>query len=280
VPSQCFSRTVAHLEDPQSLRYQRLAFLLTQSLWQKIWYLILAKSMRRYEKKVLPKIGLALLLSYSDMLDIQKEIPAARFGRVTYGIDSKTNIETPLKKERTLPIVYSGNMFHPANVDGALFFLNEIFPLILRKQPNTCLYIVGASPDQRIYRAAEQYGQAVVVTGEVSDIACYVRGAQVSVCPVRLAIGVQTKILEAMSWGTPVVSTSAGNSGLAGENGKHLYVEDSPDKFAKKVCDLLAGGSWEMLSANGKKFVEENFSWDRSTMTLATYVHQIAQKDE
>src|ERR1019366_4397010 len=94
-------------------------------------------------------------------------------------------------------IVISGNMYHPPNVDGILFFLREVFPLVLSRYPEAVLYIVGALPDYRLVNAAHSFGQNVVITGKGPEVSSYLRKAIVAVCPVRLAIGVQTKILEA-----------------------------------------------------------------------------------
>ena len=89
-----------------------------------------------------------------------------------------------------------------------------------------------------------------------------------SVCPVRLKIGVQTKILEALSNGTPVVTTTAGNSGIGGVSGKHLWVEDGASGFAERICSLLRGEEWDILSREGRRFVSEQYSWQQSVVAL------------
>ncbi len=132
-------------------------------------------------------------------------------------------------------IVLSGNMWHGPNVDGALYFLHKIFPLIVRKSPAAVLWLVGANPDRRIVKAAQRFSNRVVITGEVPDVSKYVARARVGICPIRVGVGVQTKILEALSVGTPVVCTSDGNSGVGGISGHHLWVADEPSQFADRV---------------------------------------------
>ena len=175
-------------------------------------------------------------------------------------------------KARKKTIIFSGNMYHPPNVDGAIFLLKDIFPLIIQQHPHAILWIVGANPDNRIYKAAEKFGDNVVVTGRVENIDDYIKCSTVSICPVRLKIGVQTKILEALSWGTPVVTTSAGNSGINGVTGTHLWVEDTPELIAKRVCDLLKGHDWPKLSKQGRLLVTENFSWKGSVAHLEQHI--------
>jgi glycosyltransferase involved in cell wall biosynthesis len=103
----------------------------------------------------------------------------------------------------------------------------------------------------------------------------YLRRAKVSICPVRLKIGVQTKILEALSWGTPVVTTSAGNSGIGGCSGSELWVEDEPNIFASRVVSLLRGEGWNQLSEKGRKLAENGFSWERSAMAIEQHIRRI-----
>ena len=89
-----------------------------------------------------------------------------------------------------------------------------------------------------------------------------------SVCPVRLRIGAQTKILEALACGTPVVTTSAGNYGIGAVPGQHLHVADDPEEFADRVVSLLSAEKWNELSHGGQGFVRDNFSWENSTAKL------------
>ena len=97
----------------------------------------------------------------------------------------------------------------------------------------------------------------------------------VSACPVRLRIGTQTKILEALACGTPVVTSSAGNHGIGGASGEHLYVADDPEEFAKKISTLLRGERWSELSENGRRFVEDNFTWEKSALKLEQVLEQL-----
>lgn len=110
------------------------------------------------------------------------------------------------------------------------------------------------------------------------DIRPYLQEATVSVCPVRLKIGTQTKILEALACATPVVTTSAGNHGICATSGKHLYVADNPEEFADRVIELLKGDRWNELSQNGRRFVQENFTWSGSGLKLERILEQLAAR--
>jgi glycosyltransferase involved in cell wall biosynthesis len=116
----------------------------------------------------------------------------------------------------------------------------------------------------------------IKITGFVPDIRPYLSEAMVSVCPVRLRIGTQTKVLEALACGTPVVTTPAGNHGIGAISGEHLYVADDPVSFADKVVTLLTTRKWSILSEKGRRFAEDNFTWEKSAEKLEKILEQLA----
>jgi len=275
-PPAYYKKVIVNIEDPQSIKLRRMKGLPVCSLWEKAKLSVLEKLNEHYEKSFLPKIAKVVLLSEEDAKDMREKGKYENIGRVSYGINKQSIEEIVSFEERTEGmIVFSGNMFHLPNVDGALFFLRHIFSLVLQEYSTAVLWIVGAEPDTRIRDAAACFGEHVVITGRVNDMQEYLQRAKVSICPVRLKIGVQTKILEALSWGTPVVTTIAGNSGIGGCSGSELWVEDEPKIFASRVVALLRGEGWRQLSEKGRKLVEENFSWERSAMELEQYLIRI-----
>jgi len=277
-PITCFHKLVVNIEDPQSIKLRRLIELPVWSLWQKAKLSVLIKLTASYENRVLHKVAKVLLLSETDVHDMSNNSSLPNLAQVPYGVDQRDFSEIMAYEDRDKVIIFSGSMYHPPNVDGALFFIHEIFPLILQAHPTSKLQIVGAEPDGRIYEAAARYGKQIEITGTVTNVSEYIRRAAVSVCPVRLKIGVQTKILEALSWGTPTVSTSAGNSGINGVSGTHLWVEDDAHMFAKRVCDLLQGSDWKRLSVAGRRLVAARFTWEASVAQLEQYLIDVAAK--
>jgi glycosyltransferase involved in cell wall biosynthesis len=278
-PSYSYSKIMVNIEDPQSIRLHRMAELPIWSAYQRAKLFVLAKFTECYERRLLTRMAKVLLLSASDIRDMHKHGRYKNLSCMPYGVEIRNSAEIAGYDERERSIVFSGNMFHPPNVDGGLFLLKDIFPLILREYPAAILWIVGADPDKRIYKEAEKFGKQVVITGRVSDVATYIKRATVSICPVRLKIGVQTKILEALSWGTPVVTTSAGNSGIEGVAGTHLWVENEPHQIAKRVVDLLQGRGWMKLSEEGRKLVSERFSWENSVTQLERHIETLVDKN-
>lgn len=271
-PESIFNRLFVNIEDPQSLKLFRMIKLPIWSFWQRVKLFVRAKLTLNYEKCLLPNMAKVFLLSRADIRDMEERGVYKNLAHVPYAVNQQCSKSIVSYEDRKRAIVFSGNMFHPPNIDAGIFLLREIFPLVLRDFPSAILWIVGANPDARIYEAAAKFGKQVVITGGVDDISSYIKSAMVSICPVRLEIGVQTKILEALSWGTPVVTTSAGNRGVAGMSGTHLWVEDDVELLAKRVCNLLEGKDWQHISESGRRFVTERFTWRDSAAQLEHYI--------
>jgi glycosyltransferase involved in cell wall biosynthesis len=271
-PPSSFHKLFVNIEDPESIKMSRMGELPIWSSWKKVKLFLLTRLTMLYEHRVLPKMARVFLLSESDARDLRMKFPNDNFSHMSYGVDRRDSTGIMACEDRENSLIFSGSMFHPANVDGALFLLKDIFPLIIQQCPSAKLWIVGANPDQRIYEAAAKFGDNVVITGKVDDIDYYIKRSTVSICPVRLKIGVQTKILEALSWGTPVVTTSAGNSGINGITGTHMWVEDTPQLLAKRVCELIKGDDWQRLSTQGRQLVAERFSWEDSVTNLENQI--------
>lgn len=267
-PPMCYDKVIANIEDPLSIKFERMLKLSVWTIFQKTKLTFLSKLAESYEKNVLPKLAKVLLLSKADVEDMQRDGIHKNISYMSYGVDISESKATLDFEERRKTIVFSGNMYHPPNVDGVLFFLSDIYPTILSSNPNVVFWIVGSNPDKRIYKSAAKFKEKVLITGSVESVTDYIQNATVSICPVRLKIGVQTKILEAMSVGTPVVTTSAGNSGICGVSGTHLWVEDEPSKFAKRILDLLDGNGWKSISNQGLNLAKSRFSWEKSVSQL------------
>lgn len=276
-PPSSYGKVIVNIEDPRSIRLSRMRNLPGCSLWKKTKLLVDEKLFECYESRIISKMARVLLLSEADAQDMKTQGAYVNLGSVPYGVKQRALIEIINYEGRADGmIVFSGNMFHSPNVDGILFFLRDILPLVLLRYPSAILWIVGADPNREIRDVAEKFGEHVFITGRVNDVSDYLKYAKVSVCPVRLRIGVQTKILEALSWGTPVVTTSAGNSGITGSPGSELWIEDDPVEFANRVVALLHGESWARLSEGGKRLVAKRFSWECSAAQLQAQIEHIS----
>jgi sugar transferase (PEP-CTERM/EpsH1 system associated) len=151
--------------------------------------------------------------------------------------------------------VFIGNMDYWPNADAAAWFATEILPRIA---PRPEFWIVGANPGPETRRLAELPG--VHVTGRVADVRPYLAHADVSVSPLRIARGIQNKVLEAMAAGRPVVASPGAFEGIRAQPGRDLLVADGAAAIAEIVGAVLSGAH-PGLGAAGRAAVEAGYAW-------------------
>ena len=157
-------------------------------------------------------------------------------------------------------IAFLGRMDYFPNEDAVVFFVDEVLPLIRRHVPSARFRIVGAAPTRRVRALADIKG--VEVTGKVADIRDHVRGAALTVAPLKIARGTQNKILESMAMGVPVVTTTRAMKGVDAVAGEHLLASDGARAMAEAVCALLQDPAERArLSIAGRQRVADRHAW-------------------
>ncbi len=151
-----------------------------------------------------------------------------------------------------------GNMDYWPNADAAVWFALQVLPLLRGRKRPPRLAIVGANPDRLVQRLADQPG--VLVTGRVEDVRPYLAHAAVVVAPLRIARGIQNKVLEAMAMSRPVVASSQAFEGIVAEPGRDLLVADGPDATARFVAEVL-DGRHPGLGRAARQAMERWYSW-------------------
>ena len=136
-------------------------------------------------------------------------------------------------------ILFVCNFAYDPNVDAALYFSTEIFPIILEQVPHVSLFLVGNSPPIEIRRLAFPKDSHIEVTGYVNSLEPFYKASTVVVCPLRIGGGVKVKLLEAIRAGKAIVTTSVGAQGLNLRDSRALCVSDKKLEFAKIVIKFL-----------------------------------------
>jgi len=127
---------------------------------------------------------------------------------------------------------------------------------------------VGAHPKSAVRALA---CDDVVVTGRVPDVRPFLRHGAAVVAPIRIARGIQNKVLEGMAMARPVVVTSKGLEGIAAKDTQEVLVADEPDLFARRVIDILASGA-PQLGVAARAMMQRSYSWKTSGQRLAALV--------
>ena len=160
---------------------------------------------------------------------------------------------------RSKTLVFSASFDAFVNQDAVLYWMETIWPVLLKELPAVKILFVGKDPPPTLTRYASD---RVQFTGTVPDVRPHLAQSSVCVVPLRVAGGSRIKILEAMAAGLPVVSTPEGAEGLDVVPGEHLLIARDVDEFVSGVVGLLQDeGMARYLAANGRKLVEERYDW-------------------
>jgi sugar transferase (PEP-CTERM/EpsH1 system associated) len=163
-------------------------------------------------------------------------------------------------------LLFTGAMDYYANIDGVVWFSKEIFPHLLKQFPSLTFYIVGRNPTPEV-RALEN--DHIKVTGYVEDIRPFYEMATIYVAPLRIARGIQNKILEAMAMARPVIATSKAFEGIEAVPGCDLLIADSRTEFIEKISLLLEDEQGrQSVATSARRTIEKNYSWEHSVGML------------
>ena len=171
-------------------------------------------------------------------------------------------------------LAFLGKMDYQPNEDAALHFAKDIFPLLQQEDKKLKFVIIGAYPTRRVRALARING--IEVTGFVDDPYELLGRAKVVVAPMRFGAGIQNKVLEAMALRKPVVTTSNGAQGIAGRDGRHFIVADSPEETIREVLLLLNDERRRgEIGRNARALIEKEYTWDVVGAKLLQEIEEI-----
>ena len=222
------------------------------------------KRVRRYEVDIMKAFDCGTVVAPFDRDYLLKQDNSLNLAIVPMGVDLgyfRPSPKTDAQSSDSPRLLFTGTMNYFPNADAVIYFCNEIFPHVRERYPKARFYIVGNHPSEQVRRLETQDG--VVVTGYVPDVRPYFEKASVFVAPLRAGSGIQTKNLEAMAMGVPVVTTAVGAMGLQAEVGKELRVADTPTAFAEAILHLLDNPHERAnIAQTARTRVETDYSWD------------------
>lgn len=278
VPPAWRERTVVDLVDVDSEKWREYAAAsrgLARMLYRLEW-----RRLRTFEETVVSDFAASIVTTEreADLLR-QAGRGAARLHAIGNGVDTdhfRNGCDASLTHaadahRAAARIVFTGAMDYAPNVDAVRHFADTAFPLVRQRHPNAEFVIVGSKPARDVRRLAGRDG--IVVTGAVADVRPYLASAAVCVVPLRIARGIQNKLLEAMSFGCAVVATPAAASALGPLSDEELLVREAPADFADAVSTLIENPVVRTnLGRRARLFVEQRCQWDRSLDRLTALI--------
>jgi glycosyltransferase involved in cell wall biosynthesis len=172
-------------------------------------------------------------------------------------------------------LLFCASLTTEANIGGLLWFHEKVWPLLQQTDSSLSLTVVGNDPgDSRLDSLRRD--RSLNFTGRVDSLEAWYAKAGVAICPILAGSGTRLKILEAMSFGNPVVSTAIGCEGLQALDNHHLLVRDTPEAFCNGIQELLSRpGQFQDLSLNAREFVCSRYDWNVIGSRLSEIIHRI-----
>lgn len=244
-------------------QFYRMISNSSRKLLKKIAYGFDSIRLKKYERGIVRRIDFKAItfVSEKDLSFYKKwlnlNVPHVL---IPVGADRRELKESPTEKDR-LNILFVGKMSADTNVEAVTWFAKRVLPRIVEQIPNVCFYIVGKEPTDAVIALTNKH---VCVTGTVDSIDDYYYDSDLVVLPLLHGSGVKIKLLEAVSYKKPLITTSVGVEGTKFINEEDLIVEDDPIGFAQKCIEQLSDKtiSYNMVENAYQKFLQY-YTWEQ-----------------
>lgn len=252
-------KKIIHLCDSISMMYER-RIKEKKSWFDKFKIGVEYIKVRNYEDLCCKNSDAQIMISDADFDYLNKFTQTDKMKVI--GLATDTEYYKPIECEKKNNICFVGSMQYIPNSEAAMYFATEVFPLVKKEIPEAKFKIIGANPRQELFNSTKDI-DGIEITGRVEDVRDYMKDCKVSVCPVRIAGGIQNKILEAMSIGIPVVTTPEGAEGI-GADENILAVAKNSEEYASKVIELMKDSQKQKkIGKLSREFILNNFSWEK-----------------
>lgn len=222
------------------------------------------RKLRAYEIGYARRYQSILVRTETDKQLLRTDLPEARIEVFPPWIDlsfAPSVNGTPAEAN----LLFYGAMWRPANEQGALYFAEQVLPLIRQAIPATQFFVVGSRPSNRLSSARIP---GMTVTGFVPSVEPYYQRAAVVVAPLLAGSGIKGKIVQALACGKPVVTTSVGAEGIPATEDDGMFVRDDPKPFADCVQWLLRDMNCLRFREPARRFVSKYYNWHTGVARL------------
>ena len=230
-------------------------------VYRREWHKIAA-----LERRIAQECDLSAFVSDAEAAVFARQNPdcTARIRGVSNGVDHRyfdPVLDYPPVYDTTRPnYVFTGTMDYPPNADAVIWFATEILPLIRRTLPDAQFHVVGSSPSPEVLKLTRLDG--VFVTGRVVDVRPYIAHATAGVAPMRIARGIQNKVLEAMAMARPVVLTAGALEGIDANPVTETILADTAVSFAAACCRMATTTDGDTIGAAARNRIIRDYDWD------------------
>ena len=278
VPASYYSRMLVDFVDVDSQKWSEYS---DQKYFPFSWlYRREGTRLLEYERYLALNASHSFFVTEKERALFSTLVPESSFktSALNNGVDSiffapGEEFESPFVRDdsSSISLVFTGAMDYWPNIDAVVWFANDVFPLLIKIFPNFRFYIVGRNPSQAVLNLQSS---SIIVTGAVKDVRPYLLFSTLVVAPLRIARGVQNKILEAMSMGKPVVASVECVRAIDAVDGVHILSAETPSDFVKKIEFLVQNENLsKMIGDAARVNVEKKYSWNSHLKKIDAYLN-------
>ena len=242
----------------------------TEAFTKRVYLQHLAERLKSYEVNAMHDFDAIAAISEKDKADFKALGCSCPVFTLPFGLDQK---ELPPAIPGPIDHVFHiGSMDWDPNVQGVQWFLDHVWPVVLRELPEAQLKLAGRKFSDQLH----VHRTNTTVLGEVPNAWDVLCDSGIMIIPLRSGSGMRIKAIEAMAAGRPVVSTSLGMEGIHGENGTHFFIADDASSFAQRIIDLH-NNHWQAqeMGEAARAFIEADFSNQALTRSLIHFIQRI-----
>lgn len=269
VPAKAKLMQFAELDSDKWRQYAAVSGPLGRWIYGREFRKLLA-----FEDRVARAFSSSVVVSDVEKQLLERCIPGVTADVLPNGVDTEHFRSAGDAERHPHTLVFTGVMDYEPNVDGVLWFVTECWPKVRERFPDARLLVVGSKPTAAIQALAAQPG--ITVTGRVPTTPPYFDQAAVAIAPLRLARGVQNKVLEAMSMGLPVVSSPQAAQGLGPAPKDLLAVADGAEATVAAVTRWFADpNEARRIGLAAADWIREHWHWDRVFADYRTLLRRL-----
>jgi polysaccharide biosynthesis protein PslH len=247
--------------------YSETAAMPMRQIWRREWRLV-----EKLERRVALASDHSVLVTEAEATLFRSKVPeaAGKIAGISCGVDHRyfdpsLDYPAPYDPAEGQVFVFTGTMDYRPNIDAVIWFATEVLPILRRTIPSARFYIAGGNPTEAVKNLAKLAG--VTVTGRVADVRPYVAHATAAVAPMRIARGIQNKVLEAMAMAKPVIVTSGALEGIDATPEREVILADDAAMFAAAAVRLTGthGATTPEGRAMGqaaRRLILKRYDWD------------------
>lgn len=270
------AKVVIRMHNIEHQIWERLADNESNPVMQMV-YRVNKKQLERVENTILKKMDGYMTISDPDFQYFHKTAVAVPGVVIPFGIDMENyELEDDYIASDKPSLCHIGSMNWSPNMEGIEWFLDDVWPLIHEAHPELQFTVAGhGTPDKLLQRQDPN----VCFVGAVPNANEFMLDHDMMIVPLLSGSGVRVKIVEAMALGRVVITTSVGAEGLAVENGKHLFIADTPEEFLSIIDKCIQTPDLcSIISENARDFISMHHNNELITQKLLDFYQQVLAK--